>query len=1007
MGWTGFRGAGAVAWPEAAACDRVFADGAPAIDLLPQWLFNETGAFRFGLAPWQAAQGGPWQVTEDAFAQDGPWQDWRRHARAVLARARATPGLARWRLGLVQPANGPAEEKRLRALLDDLAGMVARLDGRPLDILHPQAVDYAYQEKNPAGTWFSFEDGTEPWRYGPLPLTGAPTISSALASDGAASLAVPLTVPIVNEAGGRCAGVEVPCDANLFNLDSLALDVALEGEGDATIYAFATDDQHHWFQQRLATVPGNRRWHTLTVPWGDEAPWSAPKSADGSVPQWGAQARWRVRSLGFMAFFHPHADAGGRTPTLYLDRVRRLGWPRQDAPALRFTDLAIGPAAVAAWQPLCADFHLSLAARNPYDTDYADVAAEVQSPAGRTFRYPAYWADPVRLDFRNGREIAVPLGNGGWHWRFTPPAPGVWKWRLVAKVKWEDAWKEATGDWQQATVAPAVAGAGEVPADPADATAAALVPVPPAVASEPANPLVPVRVSRSDPWWWEKVDGTFYYPLGLNLRSPGDDRQQAALDQERPDRAQGGDRDDILRPLYTSREFDLLGTRAYARWLPQLHAVGVNWVRVWMCPWWCGLEWKRSWDGFGGVTWYNQAAAARLDRVMDLALANRMYVQIELQNHGFAGEGPDSQWHDSPYNRRNGGMCDTSREYFSREDVFAVHAKRLRYTLARWGWRSHIAAFVLSSELEFTGAWGVEARNEDTDTSPSTELWVRRALDWFAANDPMQRPVSIHFSHPWVGMHLWTMPGLAFSNSNAYTGFQDMGRLGGGNHDLPRALREYLDVQFPPAKFKRPTLIGEWGGHWADNTSARLHGEFHSGLWVQAVTPYGGDTGFWWWLWVDASKTWGEFRPVADFVAGDDRRGRDWHEQRPQPIEQRGAVVTGMASPTLHLYYAWIAGTDQDPNLHYQRDQGAARVDTGAPKSRWQVERWSCQTGVKTDGGELDADNRGRLALPLGVLDPDAAFKLRRLDPPAPAAPPATAAATTPDATTAPATSAP
>ena len=46
------------------------------------------------------------------------------------------------------------------------------------------------------------------------------------------------------------------------------------------------------------------------------------------------------------------------------------------------------------------------------------------------------------------------------------------------------------------------------------------------------------------------------------------------------------------------------------------------------------------------------------------------------------------------------------------------------------------------------------------------------SLAWFAANDPLRRPVSVHFSHPWQGERLWRMPGLGFSNSNAYTGFQ-------------------------------------------------------------------------------------------------------------------------------------------------------------------------------------------------------------------------------------------
>ncbi len=43
-----------------------------------------------------------------ALRSDQPWLQWRSHVREVIARARAAPGLVRWRLGLTPAGQRPA-----------------------------------------------------------------------------------------------------------------------------------------------------------------------------------------------------------------------------------------------------------------------------------------------------------------------------------------------------------------------------------------------------------------------------------------------------------------------------------------------------------------------------------------------------------------------------------------------------------------------------------------------------------------------------------------------------------------------------------------------------------------------------------------------------------------------------------------------------------------------------------------------------------------------------------
>lgn len=940
-GWTGFRGPDATAHGEAAAIDALLAKGATEIDLLPQGLLQEHGPFRFGLSPWHHDQGGPWSAPQDALASEAPWKSWRGQARELVARARAMPGLARWRLGLLQSVTNAADRARLQGVLVDLAKLVALIDPRPVLLLHPQAVDFAF--KDPDGVWFGFEDGLQEWKVGPLQLASAPAILDTVdtASEGRAALALPFApAPPAAKAGAvRAVGIMRVIDANLFNLDRLELDARLDTAGSAQLYAWVTDEHHHWYQQRLDPVEGGGRWTTVGVDFSPGADWQPV----GHEEPWSGDNRRRIRRLGLAAFLH---GAGDKPATLVIDRIRRLGWPSEDVPVLSVSEAAAPVATVPRWEVLAVDFSLNVEVRNPYDPVHADVAAEVVRPDGTKLRYPAYWSEPVKFTVVDGAERVTPTGRGGWHWRFAPDAPGIWRWRLVAKVQWRDRTLEGAGAWHETTVTPGDAAS-----------------------------LPPVRVSLKDPRWFETADDRWFYPLGINLRSPGDSRQDPVM-------ADPSQRTPAASGLVRSLDYERQGTVSYARWFAQMKANGMNWGRVWMSPWWCGIEWKREWDGYGGLNVYAQAAAARLDRVLELARTNRVYIQLELQNHGMTSRRVDPQWDDNPYNKANGGPCATDVEFFSSDAAWAAYAKRLRYVLARWGWNSHLAAIVLSSEMEFTGAWTDAFRDQDGGHSPVAAAWVKRNVDWFAANDPQRRPISIHFSHPWRAAQLWRESPVAFSNSNAYTGFQGFGRLGGergtDRGGLPIALLTYLGEHFPPDQLKRPTLLGEWGGHWETNPASVLTAELRTGLWMQAVLPFSGNTGFWWWLWVDATGRWSDYAPIAAFTAGEDPRGAAYQIHRPVVADIRAVTVVGMRNATEHRYYAVVTAATKNPGAPVVDDAGPARVVSDQPGSKWKAERWNCTTGKAEATSELVADEHGVLILPLGRLAPDAAFKLHR-----------------------------
>ena len=239
------------------------------------------------------------------------------------------------------------------------------------------------------------------------------------------------------------------------------------------------------------------------------------------------------------------------------------------------------------------------------------------------------------------------------------------------------------------------------------------------------NRLLPITQS-DDPRYWQTSDGEWFYPMGITIRSPGDTRQNPLMKKEHSSQR--------------SEDWERLGTHAYDRWFAKLSAHGGNYIRMWMAPWWGALEWNRTWDGYQGLGRYNQANAARVDRILESAKKYRIYLQLELASHGMTSEDVDEQWAPSnkrdtlgsPYNALNGGPVARAAEFYSNEEAWKYHQRRMRYTVARWGWAPHIMSWVLSSEMEFTGAyWNEGMRDGRRGHSPTLDAWVERNLQWF------------------------------------------------------------------------------------------------------------------------------------------------------------------------------------------------------------------------------------------------------------------------------------
>jgi hypothetical protein len=139
------------------------------------------------------------------------------------------------------------------------------------------------------------------------------------------------------------------------------------------------------------------------------------------------------------------------------------------------------------------EFEIGIPTRyaNPLDPDEVDVQLVLQAPDGREVRLPAFFMQPYeRVDrMRSGRLHAwlYPSGMPGWRARFAPDQTG--RYQAIAECR------DANGTRRSAPVT---------------------------FESTPSTNRGFVRVSRSDPRFFEFSEGQPFFPIGQNLAFIGE-----------------------------------------------------------------------------------------------------------------------------------------------------------------------------------------------------------------------------------------------------------------------------------------------------------------------------------------------------------------------------------------------------------------------------------------------------------------------------------------------------
>jgi hypothetical protein len=291
-----------------------------------------------------------------------------------------------------------------------------------------------------------------------------------------------------------------------------------------------------------------------------------------------------------------------------------------------------------------------------------------------------------------------------------------------------------------------------------------------------------VRVSPVDPHYLAFDRGKGYFAVGHNL------------------------------PIYHAR--GQIGDEAMRRFA----AAGENYNRWWMSSSGFGIEWATR------LGWYRQDAAARIDLVLDAARELGLYYMMCMDTHqDFRERG----WEANPFNTRNGGPCRTPGDWFTDEKARTLYKKRLRYTVARWGYSPNVLCWEFGNEFE---GWA--------DSPNAVKLpWHKEMAGYLRSLDPFRHLITTSFWSNTGPEEFWALEDIDIVQTHCYTN---------NDGNVAEPVRRYCLHQWE--KFNKPHIFGEFGIRSHSSTADKdpKGWAVHNALWAGLFSFAAGGPMPWW-----------------------------------------------------------------------------------------------------------------------------------------------------------------
>ncbi len=303
------------------------------------------------------------------------------------------------------------------------------------------------------------------------------------------------------------------------------------------------------------------------------------------------------------------------------------------------------------------------------------------------------------------------------------------------------------------------------------------------------------------------------------------------------------------------------GTFDYDAWFGGMRNAGENFARLWLAPWFMGLE-----HNPGTLNHYDLKGSWQLDYIFREAERSGIYLLLCFDHHGmFQADnrnwgGSNNFWPTNAYNQINGGPCAKPNDFFTNDKAKALYQKRLRYLVGRYGDSPYLLAWQFFNEID--NVYG-PLKSDDV------LAWHREMGQWLRAHDPYHHLVTTSLTGGSERPEVWALPELDFAVYHSY-GEAAPGR---GAASIAQSFVK---------RYGKPAMIGEFGidaRSWNIASDPYLRG-FRQALWGGALGGSVGTAMSWWWQDMHSDDVYPLFAAMNDILRSAGLREGEW-----KPVE--------------------------------------------------------------------------------------------------------------------------
>ena len=304
------------------------------------------------------------------------------------------------------------------------------------------------------------------------------------------------------------------------------------------------------------------------------------------------------------------------------------------------------------------------------------------------------------------------------------------------------------------------------------------------------------------------------------------------------------------------------GTFDYDTWFGAMKNADENFARLWMAPWFAGIEHTP-----GTLNRYDLQAAWQLDYIFDLADRSGIYLMLCFDHHGMFQinnrnwGGSNNFWKTNPYNELNGGPCAQPDDFFTNAKARGLYQKRLRYLVGRYGYSPRLLAWQFFNEID--NVYNTTLNGDDV------RAWHRQMGQWLHAHDPYGHLVTTSLTGGSERPEIWSLPEMDFSVYHSY------------NESAPGKNAATLARSFVK-DYGKPMMVEEFGvdsRSWNIASDPYLRG-FRQAVWSGALGGSAGTAMSWWWQDMDTDDVYPLFAALNGIL-----RSAGWQSGTWTPVD--------------------------------------------------------------------------------------------------------------------------